>query len=44
MVMKKGKIVECGTAEQIYQNPQAEYTRALIDSIPGRQGIPESGI
>lgn len=44
MVMKKGKIVECGTAEQIYQNPQAEYTRALIDSIPGRLSIQESGI
>ena len=44
MVMRKGKIVECGTAEQIYRNPQAEYTRDLIDSIPGRRAQSDVGI
>lgn len=36
LVMHKGKIVEQGTAEQIYHHPQNEYTQLLIDSIPGR--------
>jgi peptide/nickel transport system ATP-binding protein len=36
LVMHKGKIVEQGTAEQIYHHPQNEYTQLLINSIPGR--------
>ncbi|KJH70497.1 ABC transporter ATP-binding protein [Aliterella atlantica] len=34
LVMNQGKIVEQGAAESIYRNPQNEYTRRLIDSIP----------
>ncbi|MBO9201494.1 MULTISPECIES: ABC transporter ATP-binding protein [Niastella] len=34
MVMNKGRIEEIGEAEQVYYNPQKEYTRQLIDSIP----------
>jgi len=34
MVMNKGKIEEISTATQIIENPQREYTRKLIDSIP----------
>jgi peptide/nickel transport system ATP-binding protein len=34
MVMNKGKIVESGNAEDIYFNPQNEYTKKLIASIP----------
>ncbi len=33
-VMSQGKIVESGTAAQIYENPQHEYTRTLIQAIP----------
>ena len=33
-VMKDGKIVEIGPSEAIYQNPQEEYTRTLIDATP----------
>jgi peptide/nickel transport system ATP-binding protein len=33
IVMQKGKIVEQGTAMDIYNNPKEEYTRKLIDSI-----------
>lgn len=34
LVMSAGKIVESNIAEQIYANPQMEYTRKLIDAIP----------
>ncbi|WP_328389839.1 ABC transporter ATP-binding protein [Nocardia sp. NBC_00416] len=33
-VMYRGKIVEAGPAEQIFDNPEHEYTRALIDAVP----------
>ena len=36
LVIHKGKIVEQGTAEQIYHHPQNEYTQLLINSIPGK--------
>jgi len=34
MVMNKGKIEEIDSAEKIYREPQQEYTRKLIASIP----------
>lgn len=34
IVMNKGKIEESGPADEIYQHPQKEYTRKLIESIP----------
>jgi len=34
MVMNKGKIEESGNADEIYFNPQMEYTKKLIASIP----------
>lgn len=33
-VMTKGKVVESGDADEIFRNPQAPYTRRLLDSIP----------
>ena len=33
-VMKEGKIVESGDADEIYNNPKTDYTRRLIDAIP----------
>jgi peptide/nickel transport system ATP-binding protein len=35
IVMKEGKIEETGDADMIYSNPQSEYTRMLLGSIPG---------
>ncbi len=34
VVMYKGKVVECGTVEQVFNTPQNEYTKALINSRP----------
>lgn len=34
MVMNKGKIVESGTADEVYFHPQKDYTKKLIASIP----------
>jgi len=34
LVMNKGKIEESGKADDIYLNPQSEYTKKLIASIP----------
>lgn len=34
MVMNKGKIEETGAADSVYFNPQSEYTKRLIASIP----------
>ncbi len=33
-VMRKGVIVESGTAQQIFSNPQHEYTQALLAAVP----------
>jgi microcin C transport system ATP-binding protein len=30
VVMRNGKVVEAGTAEAVFQNPQSDYTRALM--------------
>ncbi len=34
-VMEKGRVVEQGTVDEIFANPSEEYTRRLLDAIPG---------
>ena len=33
-VMREGRIVEIGTAEEIFRNPRDDYTRELLSAIP----------
>jgi len=34
-VMQKGKLVETGSTDDVFDNPREAYTRALLDAIPG---------
>ncbi|NRB48491.1 MAG: ABC transporter ATP-binding protein [Saprospiraceae bacterium] len=34
LVMKDGKVVEEGLADEVYQNPKTAYTKKLIEAIP----------
>jgi peptide/nickel transport system ATP-binding protein len=36
-VMRAGKVVESGEPDAIFSAPREEYTRQLIDAIPGRE-------
>ncbi|SDP01925.1 peptide/nickel transport system ATP-binding protein [Arthrobacter sp. ok909] len=45
-VMRRGLIVETGTAAQIFHNPQHEYTQALLAAVPhlgqgGSDSVPD---
>jgi ABC-type oligopeptide transport system ATPase subunit len=33
-VMNRGRLVETGTAREVYENPQDEYTKALLAAVP----------
>jgi oligopeptide transport system ATP-binding protein len=33
-VMNKGQLVELGPAEEVYTNPQDDYTKALLSAVP----------
>lgn len=35
-VMQAGKIVEMNTTKELFANPQTEYTRTLLDAVPGK--------
>ena len=33
-VMRRGSIVEYGTADDVFHRPQAEYTQTLLAAVP----------
>lgn len=35
-VMRKGALLECGSAEQVFEAPEDPYTQSLLAAIPGR--------
>ena len=36
IVMEKGKLVEANTTDELFNNPVQDYTRELIEAVPGR--------
>ncbi|QIQ21918.1 ABC transporter ATP-binding protein [Zophobihabitans entericus] len=40
IVMKNGNIVEQGLASQVFTKPQHEYTKSLLDAVPGKNWNP----
>lgn len=36
-VLKDGRLVDSGPVSEVFEDPRSEYTRELIDSIPGRK-------
>ena len=42
MIMENGSFVEQGASEDIFANPQAAITKALIKAIPGRAFVEQS--
>ena len=43
IVMRNGKIVEMGEADAVYANPRSEYTRVLLEAIPGGRADGQTG-
>jgi peptide/nickel transport system ATP-binding protein len=39
MVMRHGRVVECGPTREIFADPATDYTKALLAAIPGRQAL-----
>ncbi|MBB5159403.1 dipeptide ABC transporter ATP-binding protein [Saccharopolyspora phatthalungensis] len=39
-VMKDGAVVETGSVEQVFRSPRHEYTRELLEAIPGARLAP----
>ena len=41
LVMKSGKVVESGSVDAVFANPQTEYTQSLLAAIPGAEFFAE---
>lgn len=46
LVMQNGQVVEQSSVTDVFENPQQDYTRMLLDAIPGGSiplGVVEAG-
>ncbi|MEL6958588.1 MAG: oligopeptide/dipeptide ABC transporter ATP-binding protein, partial [Pseudomonadota bacterium] len=43
IVMRKGEIVEAGTTDDIFYNPQHDYTKMLLNSVPRIDDVDRKG-
>ncbi len=44
IVMHEGRIVEEGTRDDIFDNPQHDYTRKLLSAVPGLESTQDGGV
>ena len=44
VVMQQGRIVEQGARDQIFDHPQADYTRVLLSAIPALEAVSGGGV
>ncbi|MET0241172.1 MAG: ABC transporter ATP-binding protein [Sphingobium sp.] len=44
VVLRRGQVVEQGPAGQIFRSPQDDYTRILLDAVPGRRRALEAAV
>jgi peptide/nickel transport system ATP-binding protein len=44
VVMQDGRVVEEGGRDAIFDDPQHEYTRALLSAVPGLESGPDGGV
>jgi ABC-type glutathione transport system ATPase component len=42
-VMQSGELREWGATDQVFDDPRSDYTRALLDAIPGRAAAATAG-
>ncbi|WP_212645151.1 ABC transporter ATP-binding protein [Delftia sp. PE138] len=38
-VLRAGQVVDAGSVEEVFQRPTSDYTRELMDAIPGKRSI-----
>jgi peptide/nickel transport system ATP-binding protein len=43
-VMRSGRFVESGGAEELLRTPQSEYTKRLLDAVPRLDGHHTMGV
>ena len=41
-VMHRGRVIEQGAVDNIYREPAQQYTRNLLNAIPGRRVLTEA--
>jgi peptide/nickel transport system ATP-binding protein len=44
LVMQSGRVVERGSVDDVFTAPQTDYTRSLLDAIPGAEFFAEQGV